>query len=138
MKRHYSAGGVVYKIENGQIKILLIATKNKTVWAFPKGHVESGEKGEETALREIKEETGIEGKIVDELGEVSYWFVLEGQKCFKIVKYFLVEYTGGEIFPQWEIDTAEWFSVDEALEKLTYKSDKEILKKAMEKILNII
>ncbi len=134
MKKHYSAGGVVYKLENGQIKILLIAIKNKTVWTFPKGHVEKGEKEQETALREIREETGIEGKILDELGEVSYWFFFEGEKCFKIVKYFLVEYTGGELIPQWEIDSAEWFSVDEALKMLTYKSDSEILKKAIERI----
>jgi len=134
MKRAFSAGGVVYKFENGDLKVLLISTKEGRAWALPKGLIEKGENPEKTALREIKEETGIEGEIVDELGETSYWFVLEGEKYFKTVKYFLVKYTGGEINPQWEISSAEWFSPDEAIKKLTYKTDKEILKKALEKI----
>jgi len=134
MKRVYSAGGVVYKFENNGLKILLISTKDRKVWALPKGLIEKGEEPKETALREIKEETGIEGKIIDEIGETSYWFVLNGEKYFKTVKYFLVEYTNGQIFPQWEIDYAEWFSPEEAIKKITYSSDKEILKKALEKI----
>ncbi len=134
MKRLFSAGGVVYRFINGKVKILLIATKNETVWALPKGLVEKGEDPEETALREIKEETGVDGKIIDEAGQASYWFSMEGEKCFKTVKYFLVEYTQGEINPQWEIDTAQWFDPEEALKKITYKTDREILKKALEKI----
>ncbi len=134
MKRIFSAGGVVYRFENGDLKILLISTKEGKAWALPKGLIEKGETSEETALREIKEETGISGKIVDKIGETSYWFVMEGEKYFKTVKYFLVEYTGGEITPQWEINSAEWFKAEEAIKKITYKTDREILKKALEKI----
>lgn len=134
MKRAFSAGGVVYKFENGELKILLISTKEGKTWSLPKGLIEKGENAKETALREIKEETGIDGKIIDEIGETSYWFSMEGEKYFKTVKYFLVQYTGGQINPQWEISSAQWFSPEEALEKLTYKTDKEILKKALEKI----
>ncbi|MCS7164557.1 MAG: NUDIX hydrolase [Thermodesulfovibrio sp.] len=134
MKRVFSAGGIVYKKENGIIKVLLISTKDEKVWGLPKGIIEKGETAEETALREMKEETGVDVRIVDELGEVSYWFVMEGEKYFKTVKYFLAEYTGGQINPDWEISSAEWFDIEEALQKLTYKTDKDILKKAMEKI----
>jgi 8-oxo-dGTP diphosphatase len=134
MKRLFSAGGVVYKFENDDLKILLISTKEGKIWALPKGLIEKGESPHETALREIKEETGISGKIVDEIGETSYWFVMDGKKYFKTVKYFLVKYSGGQIMPQWEINSAEWFSPEEAMKKITYKTDKEILKKAIEKI----
>lgn len=134
MKKAYSAGGVVYKFEGDNLKVLLISTKNGKVWAFPKGLVEKNENPKDTALREIKEETGVDGKIIDEVGEVSYWFVLKGDKYFKKVKYFLLEYTGGSLNPDWEVDKAEWFTPDEAMQKLTYKSDREILKKALEKI----
>ncbi|ACI22052.1 MULTISPECIES: NUDIX hydrolase [Thermodesulfovibrio] len=134
MKRAFSAGGIVYKIEDGNVKILLISTKDGKVWALPKGLVEKKEDPKETALREIKEETGVDVKIVDELGEVSYWFIMEGERYFKTVKYFLAEYTGGQVNPDWEVSSAQWFTIQEALKKLTYKSDKEILKKAMEKI----
>ncbi|MCX7988856.1 MAG: NUDIX hydrolase [Thermodesulfovibrio sp.] len=134
MKRAFSAGGVVYKFEEGKLKILLIATKSGKVWSLPKGIIEKEESPKEAALREIKEETGVDGEIIDEVGEVSYWFIYENEKYFKKVKYFLVKYKGGEINPDWEVDTAQWFSPQESLEKLTYKSDREILKKALEKI----
>lgn len=134
MKKAFSAGGVVYKREGKDLKILLISTKQGKVWALPKGLVEKNETPQQAALREIREETGIDGKIIDELGEVSYWFYLEGEKYFKTVKYYLVEYINGQITPQWEIDNAEWFKADEALNKLTYESDKKILEKAFRKI----
>ncbi len=134
MKRVFSAGGVVYKFDEGQLKILLIATQKGKIWALPKGIVEKEEEPKDTALREIEEETGVTGKIIDELGEVSYLFSIEGEKYFKTVKYFLVEYMNGEINPDWEVDTAQWFSPEEAIKKLSYKSDRKILEKALEKI----
>lgn len=134
MKKVFSAGGVVYKFEDGILKILLIITKNGKVWSLPKGIVEKNESPEKAAIREIKEETGVDGEIIDEVGEVSYWFIHENEKYFKRVKYFLVKYTGGDINPDEEVDTAQWLSPSLSLEKLTYKSDREILKKALEKI----
>ncbi len=134
MKKAFSAGGVVYKFEKGDLKILLIVTKNGRVWSLPKGIVEKDESPEKAAIREIKEETGVDGEIIDEVGEVSYWFIHKNEKYFKRVKYFLVKYTSGDINPDEEVDTAQWLSPQESLEKLTYKSDREILKKALEKI----
>lgn len=134
MKRAFSAGGVVFRVEKNSIFVLLISTRGGQVWALPKGLIEKGESPEKAAIREIEEETGIRGKIVDELGEVSYWFRLKDEKYFKTVKYYLVQYSEGSINPDFEVDSAEWFEIDEALKRLTYKSDREILEKAMEKL----
>lgn len=134
MKEVFSAGGVVYKYEEGTLKILSIITKKGKVWSFPKGIIEKNESPEEAAIREIKEETGVDGEIIDEVGEVSYWFIHENEKYFKRVKYFLVRYTGGDINPNDEVETAQWLSPSLSLEILTYENDKEILKKALEKI----
>lgn len=134
MKRAFSAGGVVFKVEKNSIFVLLISTRGGHVWALPKGLIEKGESPEKAAIREIEEETGIKGRIVDELGEVSYWFRLKDEKYFKTVKYYLVQYSEGSINPDFEVDSAEWFEIDEALKRLTYKSDREILEKAMEKL----
>jgi 8-oxo-dGTP diphosphatase len=134
VKRVYSAGGVVFKFEGEELKILLILTQNGKVWGFPKGIIEKDEDPKETALREIKEETGVSGKIIDEVGETSYCFVMDNEKNFKKVKYFLIEYTGGELNPEWEVDAVEWFTPHEALQKLTYENDREILKKSVMKI----
>lgn len=135
MKRVYSAGGVVYKIDNYKPYFLLISTKHGEVWTLPKGLIERDESSEEAAIREIKEETGIEGKIIDHLGKTSYWFNFDNERYFKTVTYFLVEYVKGEINPDFEVDTASWFSYDEALRRLKYKSDIEMLKKAMERLI---
>jgi len=84
MKRVFSAGGVVYKFNKGQLNILLIATQKGKIWALPKGIVEKGEDPKDAALREIKEETGVSGKIIDEVGETSYWFSIEGENTLKL------------------------------------------------------
>ncbi|MBI5061189.1 MAG: NUDIX domain-containing protein [Candidatus Aenigmarchaeota archaeon] len=86
MKTEISAGGVVFRGK----KILLIKDSYGR-WSLPKGHIEKGETAEQAALREIKEETGIDGRIIELLGEIKYFFQLKGEKIFKIAKFFLVE-----------------------------------------------
>ncbi|RLJ70754.1 8-oxo-dGTP diphosphatase [Hydrogenivirga caldilitoris] len=129
MKREFSAGGVLFK--DGSV--LLIKTPSG-VWSFPKGNVEKGEKPEEAAVREVIEETGVKGKVVDYIGEISYWYQLKGEKIFKRVKYFLMEYLEGEPQPSWEVLDAKFFPVEEANKLLKYKGDKEIFKKALERL----
>lgn len=129
MKREFSAGGVLFKDRS----VLLIKTPSG-VWSFPKGNVEKGEKPEEAAVREVIEETGVKGKVVDYIGEISYWYQLKGEKIFKRVKYFLMEYLEGEPQPSWEVLDAKFFPVEEANKLLKYKGDKEIFKKALERL----
>lgn len=132
MKRLFSAGGVVFRKRGDKTEVLLISTKGGEVWALPKGLIEKGETPQEAALREIEEETAVKGRIIGELGEVSYWFNHEGKRYFKTVKYFLVEFVEGEAKPNFEVSATEWFSLAQAINRLTYKSDKEILRKAIE------
>ncbi|MBI2593756.1 NUDIX domain-containing protein, partial [Candidatus Daviesbacteria bacterium] len=88
MKREFSAGGIVLK--DGKVLLIKNAAMRdpkKAYWGFPKGHIQEGEKSEEAAVREIKEETGIETEIVKKLGDSRYVFTKEGQKVFKVVVY---------------------------------------------------
>ena len=136
MKRQFSAGGVVYKKEGNKTLWLLIQPKDTDRWQFPKGWIEKGETAQSAALREIKEETGIIGEIIEKIDSSSWWFVKDGEKVFKTATYFLVKAkkdTGQ--FDEKEIERAIWFSFDEAKEKLTFDSTKKILTQA-KKILD--
>ena len=126
MKREYSAGGVLFKDR----EVLLILNPSGA-WTFPKGNIEEGEKPEETALREVLEETGVEGKIRGYVGEVSYWYVLHGERIFKKVKYYLMVYVKGEPMPSWEVKDARFFPVEDARELLKYRGDRDIFAKAL-------
>ncbi|MBI4096286.1 MAG: NUDIX domain-containing protein [Candidatus Levybacteria bacterium] len=139
MKIQFSAGGIVYRKENNNVFILVSQHSQHHGWVFPKGligdHVE-GENKEETALREVKEETGAIGKIVKALTPVTYWFVLEGEKIKKTVYYFLMEYVGGDITKHdHEMEAVDWLPKEKVEKRLSYKSDKQVWKQALE-ILN--
>jgi len=134
-KREISAGGIVYKKQDSQTFVLLIKpsgqTENKDkVWTFPKGHLDN-DKPEEAAIREVKEEGGVEGKIVEKLGSIKYPFVWAGENIFKIVTFYLMEYVSGDPADHdFEVEEAKWFLLEEAKDSLTYKTDKEVFEKA--------
>ncbi|KUK84261.1 MAG: AP4A hydrolase [Microgenomates bacterium 39_6] len=137
MKRKFSAGGVVYKKENGQTFWLLIQPKDTDRWQFPKGAIGAGESSREAALRETQEESGVIGRIVEKIGSSSWWFVEDGEKVFKTTTYFLVKAkkdTGR--FNEKEIERVVWFSFGEAKEKLTFNQDKKNLAKAQETLIS--
>jgi 8-oxo-dGTP pyrophosphatase MutT (NUDIX family) len=134
MRIQFSAGGVVYKKENSKTFILISQHSQHHGWVFPKGligdHIE-GENKEETALREVKEETGASGKIIKALTPVTYWFVFEKEKIKKTVYYFLIEYIDGDITQHDnEMENVEWLPIDKVRERLTYKSDQEVWQEA--------
>lgn len=134
MIRQFSAGAVVLK----EGKVLLI--KNKSIkdkkisfWGFPKGHIEKGESSIDAALRELKEETGVEAEILSKIGDSKYVFTQKGEKVFKVVITYLMGYKSGEGKPQLEeIDEVVWMNPEEAVGKLTFKNDKVLLQKALE------
>ncbi|ADO45741.1 MAG: NUDIX hydrolase [Hydrogenobacter thermophilus] len=126
MMHEFSAGGVVIRDR----EVLLV--KNPSgIWTFPKGIVESGESPEHAAIREVEEETGIKGEILQRIGEIEYFYMREGKRIKKRVLYFLMRYKAGEPKASWEVLDARFFTWKEAENLVKYKGDKEILKKAL-------
>jgi len=131
-QRVISSGGVIFRTVNSQFEVALISRGK--VWCLPKGLIEMGETAEETALREVREETGLEGEIVNRIGEISYVF-FKRKRYFKMVHFYLIRHIGGSISNHdFEADRVKWFPISEAFKILTYPNERKILKKA-EKIL---
>ena len=109
--------------------------KGGAVWCLPKGLRENGESIARTAHREVKEETGLDGKIVKLIDHIQYFYAHkeaeETKRFFKIVYLFLMEYTGGDVANHdSEVNDCQWFPIDDAIKLVEYKDEKEILKKA--------
>ena len=136
VKFEESAGGIVFKNENGKTFVLVTQHSAHHGWVFPKGLIDEGEDKEATALREVKEEGGVEAKILQELPPVEYFYKFEDQTIKKKVTYFLMEYISGNIEDHdWEMEAAEWLPVEKVEERLTYKTDKQVFQKT-KNILN--
>jgi 8-oxo-dGTP diphosphatase len=134
MKFEFSAGGVVFKKDNGKNLILISQHSQHHGWVFPKGIIGDKikeENKEDTAIREVKEETGVNGKILKVLKPVEYWYVLKGEKIKKTVYYFLMEFLSGDITDHDdEMENVEWIEMENVEEKLTYRSDKQVWQEA--------
>jgi 8-oxo-dGTP pyrophosphatase MutT (NUDIX family) len=140
MKFEFSAGGVVYKNTAGKLYVLVCQHSQHHGWVFPKGligdHVENEGK-EETAIREVEEETGVLGKIIKPLNPVDYWYVLEGEKTKKTVYYFLMTVISEDISKHdKEMENVEWLPLNEVENRLTYPSDKKVWQEARQLIAN--
>lgn len=135
-QRQVSAGGALIRSSRDGTEVLLASRRTRRgdlVWGLPKGLVEEGESAEEAALREVREETGHSGIIREPLGEVSYWFVWDGERVRKTVRFFLMEDSGEEPGERdHEMEEVRWFPLDEAPGIAGFKSEREILRKAAE------
>ena len=137
IKKQTSSGGVIFRNSRKGIEVALIAVKNKTVWCLPKGAIDKNEDFQTAAVREVREETGLLGEIIDEIGKISYWYFSkdENVKFNKTVYFYLMEYKSGSTDAHdREVDEAQWFLIDEAINQLTYKGEKEISRKVKEMI----
>ena len=95
-----SAGGLVVDVQNGQAMAAVIARRNRgsrLEWCLPKGHLEGSETPQEAAVREISEETGIEGRVLRHLASIDYWFTGDQHRVHKVVHHYLLEAIGGEL-----------------------------------------
>jgi 8-oxo-dGTP pyrophosphatase MutT (NUDIX family) len=138
MKREFSAGAVVVRSMAGRQWLAAVRPGGKPegVWALPKGLIDPGEGAQETALREVAEETGVEGDLVAKLGDVRYVYTWDGERIFKIVSFFLVRYRHGRIDDvppahRHEVAEARWLPLEEAPRLLAYKGEKEMAEKAL-------
>lgn len=130
MKREFSAGGIVFN-NNGQV-LITQHSQNKH-WSFPKGLLDHPEQTtEQSAIREVKEEGGVEAEIIGKVGYSKYVYKFNGEKIFKIVTYYLMKYSSGDIKDHdWEVSDIGWYEPEQALKQLSFSQDKELLEKAL-------
>jgi 8-oxo-dGTP pyrophosphatase MutT (NUDIX family) len=143
VKREFSAGGVLVRRLSGRWMVAAIRPGGKPngLWALPKGRIDPGERGEETALREVAEETGAHGRSLGKLGDVRYTFTWEGERIFKVVSFFLVRYAGGRLgdLPpafRHEVADVRWLPLEEAPRLLAYGGEREMAQKAWDRLSN--
>jgi 8-oxo-dGTP pyrophosphatase MutT (NUDIX family) len=141
MRREFSAGGVLVRRLERRWMLAAIrpAGKPAGLWALPKGRIDEGESAEVTALREVLEETGAEGRSLGKLGDVRYWFNWDGERIFKVVSFFLVRYERGRLgaLPEafrHEVAEARWLPLDEAPRLLAYGGEKDMARKALARL----
>lgn len=133
--KEISSGGIVYRRRRGAVDVALIRVRGR--WCLPKGKVEEGEGLQETAVREIREETGLEGRVVAKLGDITYWYTnqtREGEtiRIFKRVYFYLIRYLKGDVRGHDdEAEEACWWPIEEAVKRLSYPTERETMRKAM-------
>jgi 8-oxo-dGTP pyrophosphatase MutT (NUDIX family) len=143
VEREFSAGGVLVRTIRGRPMVAAIRPNGRDrVWALPKGRIDEGESPAETAMREVREETGVEGRVVEKLGDVRYVYTASwkgGERIFKVVSFFLLRAGRGrigEIDEAMRIEVAEarWLPLEEAPQVLTYGGEREMAAKALERL----
>jgi 8-oxo-dGTP pyrophosphatase MutT (NUDIX family) len=131
--REFSAGGVVVR---GDDVVVIVPVKRDAegnrVLALPKGHPDGSETAEAAALREVREEAGVQGEVVGKLGDVRYWYQRQGRRVFKLVTFFLVEYRAGDVADHDdEVEEAVWMPLAQAARSLTYAGEREMIARAL-------
>ena len=100
--------------------------------ALFKGHSEDGESAADAALREVREEAGVDSRLVEKLGDVRYWYMRNGRRIAKVVRFFLLEYVSGEVADHdREVEDARWLALERAARELTYKGERDMASRAL-------
>jgi len=141
-KTQISAGGVAFQIVSGKVLIVLISVGNPARWQLPKGRVDEGETIEQTAIREVREEAGIETELIELIEKIDYWFYAtqrsQRARIHKFVYFFLLRFLSGD--PEdhdQEVNEARWFAIKEAENLLAYESEKKIVRLAMDRVAHL-
>jgi 8-oxo-dGTP pyrophosphatase MutT (NUDIX family) len=115
--------------QRGQVAALIgrVDRRGRMLWSLPKGHIEVGETAEQTAIREVAEETGIHGDVLASLGSIDYWFVTEGRRVHKTVHHYLLRSRGGELSDNdLEVSEVAWVPLDQLTSRLAYADERRL------------
>lgn len=137
LKRQISSGGIIFRRTDTTADVVLVSVRGGKLWCIPKGLIDKGETPEVTAVREVREETGLRGEIRDKLGDISYWYYIQNRntKCRKTVHMYLLEYVSGITSDHdSEVEDARWFPIDTAIETVSFRGDRSVLLKARTKL----
>ena len=128
-----AAGGVVMRGAQDSLEVIVAGRESDRTWVFPKGTPDRGETIEETALREVREESGLDVDIVRPIGTIDYWFAVPGERVHKIVHFFLMTSSGGDTSRHdHEYDDVRWVPVADARRMLTYDTYRDMLDRAID------
>ena len=136
-KDQVSAGGVAFRQDGETLQTVIVSVKPSLRWQLPKGIVDPGETPEITAVREVREEAGVETELIRLIDTVEYWYqrVQYGKRIrfHKFVHFYLLRYTSGDVSEHdHEISESRWVTFEEAIEKLEFKSERGVVEKARE------
>ena len=134
--REFSAGGVV--VRDDEVAVIVPhkrSPEGRSVLGLPKGHPDGDETLEQAAAREVREETGVTGELVEKLGDVRYWYQRKGQRIFKVVSFYLFRYQSGDTADHdHEIEDARWMPLAEAAEQLSFPGEREMVARALSRL----
>lgn len=134
-----SAGGVVFRRADERTEVIIVLVVPEMRWQLPKGVIDDGETREQAALREVREEAGVDCEIVEFLDTSEYWFTVkrdgELMRCHKFVHFFLMKYLDGDVNDHdHEVDEARWVEIETAIDMFKFDSDRNVVRKAKELI----
>ncbi len=134
--REVSAGGVVYRLGDDGIEVVLASRRTRRgqlAWGLAKGGIERGETKEQAAIREVREETGMNAEIEADLGDTKYMYVWDDIRIRKTVHFFLMRHTGGNVDDRDdEMEEIRWFPLERAIKRAAYRGERDMLVKASE------
>jgi len=132
--RDVSSGGVRTRFDGQSLEVVLVGRARPERWSIPKGTPLPGETLEETAMREVREETGLRVHILERLGDITYWFSARGVRHHKTVHFYLLEAIGGNLEDHdWENDYVAWVAEDDARRRMSFASEIAIVERAIER-----
>ena len=134
-KLQISAGGVAFRERGEQVEVALISVGDEARWQLPKGLVDKGESTDDAAVREVREEAGINAEVVERIDKVEYWYFWneEGRRVryHKFVYFYLLRYKSGDVRDHdSEVNEARWVEINEALQLMAFDSERKVVEKA--------
>ena len=128
----------MYRREDDAIDLALAARRTRRgqlAWGLAKGAIEQGESDEQAAVREVREETGLDAEVEADLGDIRYFYVWEGVRVRKRVHFFLMRATGGDVADHdSEMEEVRWFSLRTAIKRAAYKGEREVIERAAKRL----